>query len=547
VTAGAPARTPSSAAHLTRLPAAGPALTGLALRQVRRGAAVVLAVAAGMSATVAAQYATTFAGVLDRAALEALAANPAIRVAFGPAVALDDPGGFTVWRTGLPLAVLVGVWALLTATRVTRGEEEAGRWNLLLAGRLRPADLLARHLAVLALAVVLIGAGVAGALLAAGTAVTGAVLHGAGIAGFGLMFAALGALAAQVLPSRGAATGASVAVLGLALLLRMAADGVDALAWLRWLTPFGLLAEVQPYAADRPLPLLPLWVVALLLGCLAVGLAGRRDVGGGLLGVSGDRRPRLFLLGSLDAFALRRTLRPLAGWALGIGAYYLLVGALTGSVVEFLDDNRRFAELAAAAGFAGLEQVQGFVALLFTLLGVPAGLFAAVPMAAAAADEASGRTTALFSLPVSRARLALSELGVALAGTFLLLVVAGLAVWAGSAAADVPLDAAEALAGAMNVAPVPLLCAGAAMLALGWLPRAVFAVGSVPAAGGFLLLVLAESMGAPEWVARLSPFAHLAAVPRVPADWAAAAVMGVIAAALAALGLVGFARRDLRG
>ena len=30
-----------------------------------------------------------------------------------------------------------GVWAALTATRITRGEEEAGRWDLLLAGRMR--------------------------------------------------------------------------------------------------------------------------------------------------------------------------------------------------------------------------------------------------------------------------------------------------------------------------------------------------------------------------------------------------------------------------
>ena len=55
-----------------------------------------------------------------------------------PPVALQDPGGFTVWRTGTPLAVLVAVWAMLTVIRITRGDEEAGRWDIL-AGRPVPA------------------------------------------------------------------------------------------------------------------------------------------------------------------------------------------------------------------------------------------------------------------------------------------------------------------------------------------------------------------------------------------------------------------------
>ncbi len=59
-------------------------------------------------------------------------------------VALDDPGGFTVWRTGLPVLVLSSVWVLLTASRITRGEEDAGRVDLLLAGRLRVVDVVLR-------------------------------------------------------------------------------------------------------------------------------------------------------------------------------------------------------------------------------------------------------------------------------------------------------------------------------------------------------------------------------------------------------------------
>ena len=67
------------------------------------------------------------------------------------------------------------------------------------------------------------------------------------------------------------------------------------------------------------------------------------------------------------------------------------------------------------------------------------------------------------------------------------------------------------------------------------------------AAGGYLLLVFAATFGWPAWVRWLSPFDHLAAVPAAPMDVAGALGMVLVALLLAVLGLVGYARRDLRG
>jgi ABC-2 type transport system permease protein len=112
---------------------------------------------------------------------------------------------------------------------------------------------------------------------------------------------------------------------------------------------------------------------------------------------------------------------------------------------------------------------------------------------------------------------------------------------------DAGLGLGEALRGALAVVPVALLCLGAALFALGWLPSAVLAIGVLPAAGGYLLLVLADSFGWPSGVRQLSPFAHLAAVPAEPADVGGAAGLLLVAAVLGAAGIAGYARRDLRG
>ncbi|GAB3852072.1 hypothetical protein GCM10029963_40970 [Micromonospora andamanensis] len=86
------------------------AVTRLALRQIRRGALVMSALAAGTTAMVVAGYESTAGTALDAAALAALAENPAVRTLFGEPFALDTAGGFTVWRTGTVLAVLLSVW-----------------------------------------------------------------------------------------------------------------------------------------------------------------------------------------------------------------------------------------------------------------------------------------------------------------------------------------------------------------------------------------------------------------------------------------------------
>jgi ABC-2 type transport system permease protein len=75
----------------------------------------------------------------------------------------------------------------------------------------------------------------------------------------------------------------------------------------------------------------------------------------------------------------------------------------------------------------------------------------------------------------------------------------------------------------------------------------VLALGVLPAAGGYVLLVFADTFGwsdSPRW---LSPFAHLAAVPAEPWDVAGALGMLGAAAVLAVVGLAGCARRDLLG
>lgn len=119
------------------------------------------------------------------------------------------------------------------------------------------------------------------------------------------------------------------AVVGGTLLLRVIADTVSGWGWLRWATPLGWAEEMRPFAGARPVVLVaPLLVSALLLA-LAAGIAMRRDVGTGLLPSKDKAEPKLGLLSSPTALALRGERAELVVWGGSIGLFALILGVIS--------------------------------------------------------------------------------------------------------------------------------------------------------------------------------------------------------------------------
>jgi ABC-2 type transport system permease protein len=73
-----------------------------------------------------------------RAALDLLVksmgSNPGLDAIFGPSPRIDTVGGYMAARDIGVLGIIGAIWGLLVGTRLLRGEEDAGRWELLLAG-----------------------------------------------------------------------------------------------------------------------------------------------------------------------------------------------------------------------------------------------------------------------------------------------------------------------------------------------------------------------------------------------------------------------------
>ena len=124
------------------------------------------------------------------------------------------------------------------------------------------------------------------------------LLVAAGSVGPALVFAALGALASQLAPTRRAAQAGASAVLAVALFLRIAADIGQGIGWLRWATPIGWDEQLRPVTGARPAVLLLFVRDGACVAGVALAVARVRDVDSSLIRARGHARSRMALLGS---------------------------------------------------------------------------------------------------------------------------------------------------------------------------------------------------------------------------------------------------------
>jgi ABC-2 type transport system permease protein len=430
-----------------------------------------------------------------------IATNPGIRALTGPAFDLTTIGGLTAWRVGALAGVLISLMNVFSVVRHTRAEEEAGRLELVGAGRVGRAAPLTAALVIALGADVVIGIVIAVGLIATGQPATGSFALGASLAAVGATFAGVAAITAQLAETSRAANGLACTVLALAYLLRAVGDSS---------------------AQDGPT-------------CLGSGQLPSRP--GPATASSGLRGPL--------SLAWRLQRGTLLGWAAGVVVFGIAIGGIAKSIVQIAGSSPQLGQIVARLGGPG-GLVDSFLAAMFGLLGLLGAVYTVQAVLRLRTEETGLRAEPVLATRTGRVPFAAAHLVVALLGGAGLLVlggaVAGLAH--GVSSGDVGDDLPKALAGALVQLPAAWVLAGVSVALFGLFPRF--------AAGGWAALVVCLLLGQlgpvlqlPQWAMDISPFTHVPKLPggafsATPVIW-----LVVVAALFAVAGLAGFRRRDI--
>lgn len=498
---------------------------------------------ASLSAASAAAIIGTYETPEQIATYASAGESAASRITSGRQAALDTLGGIVANEITLIATLGVTLMTVFTVIRHTRAEEESGAAELLRSG------MVGRHAAEIAALLVAVGASLlVGGLLvaflvASGLDGTGSVAYGTSVALLGILFAGIAAAAAQVTAAARGALAIAGGLLGAAYVVR----GVGALGdnALYWISPFGWAQGVDAFGDERWWTLGVLGVGAVTSVAAAFVLTARRDAGAGLV------QPRLgnpraaTRLGTPAGLAMRTQKGTIIGWAIGLAALAAVYGSVIPEVPDLLEGNPEVAEALGLGASAGDALIDAFLGYINLTLGVIGAVFGVASVLRLRQEEESGRLESLLATSLTRSRWLRGTLTVSLTG-----VVAMAAVMGGGMVLGYVLVASdtsrngELVLGVLAQVPAMVLVAAVAFLLVAWAPRWSLLAWLV-VAWAFLVAFLGDTLDLPDAIRSLSPFHHL---PNYPTDaWTAgpALVLLALTAGCAALGYVGFRRRDV--
>ncbi|GAA1742144.1 ABC transporter permease [Luedemannella helvata] len=520
------------------------ALLRLALRLDRVRLPVWVLIIGTLPAVTAAQYQELYPTKESLDQVSGVISNPSLVAINGPLFAGGSIGALTAWKVLVTEVILVGLMAILTVIRHSRVEEETGRLELLRAG------VLGRHAPLTAALLAAGSAGVAAGtiaalgLIGARQPAAGSLALGAAVAFTGLLFAAVAGVAAQLTESARSATAIGTAVLGGAYLLRAVGDAGP--TWVSWLSPIGWALRLRPYAGERWWTLGLVTVLALACVAVAFVLAGRRDLGAGLLPQRPGPARAEPALRSPFALAWRLHRGLLIGWVIGMAVWGGVLGGSAKGIGDATLDNERITDLLSRLGGAG-ALVDAYLGAVLGITGLVVAAYTVQATLRLRGEETAGRLEPLLATRTRRVRWALSHLAFAVFGTALLLAVAGAGAGLayGAQVGDVGGQTAALLGAALVQAPAAWVLAGIGAALFGLAPRLAGGITWAALVLCLLVLEIGEILGLSQWIIDVSPFAH---VPKLPgADFTVAPLLWltVAAAALAAAGLAAFRRRDV--
>lgn len=481
----------------------------------------------------------------DLEAVVPLFSQPVGRMFTGPAFGMEAPNYDRFFAAGYApyLYLLAALMSIMLVTRHTRVEEQTGRAELV------RANVTGRHAALTATLLVavvtnaLAAVVITGLAMAAGFAPAGSALVGAGTGLTGMAFAGIAAVTVQLSEYSRTAAGLAGAVLGASFVARalgdMAAVGGSTLSWVG---PLGWPAQTAPFVYDRPEPLLLLVALAAASILGAYLLQGRRDFGASLFPARPGAPYAHPLLGSPPGLAARLQRGAFLGWGVAIALLGVVDGAFTQALIDAGEDMPPTVQ--ALFGTDGL--VDGYVAFLGSFVSLLIGVYVVSAMQTVRAEEGRGRLDGVLGAAVGRASYLGSHLLVVALGVVLISAVTGFVT--GVAAAEVTGDWAilgDVVAAHLGLVPGVLLVLAVCAALYGWVPRLMTPLAWALVALAALVAFFADLLDLPGWFVTLSPFHHLAELPLQDFELAPFLLLIGLAAALAALGVFGFRRRQV--
>ena len=483
-----------------------------------------------------------------------LANNPGINALIGTPHDVGTINGYANWVVLGTISLLASVWALLLATKYFRGDEEAGRTELLLTGRTTARQAATNTLLGLSASLVLLYVLVAvifigvGKTQGVGYNTQNALFFALASVCAAAVFLAVGAFTSQLMPTRTRASTAAAVIFGISFILRAIADSTSA-HWLLDISPLGWVERLQPLIGSQPVWLAPIFGLSLLLVASTIWLAGRRDIGESIFADHDTAKPKTRLLNSISGVSFRLTRAATIGWFAAIFAMSVLYGSLTKTIVQAISGVQtkgvhKALDKITQSSHVGIATV--FLGAMFLLMMAVVMAYVASASGKVREEEAGGYVDNFLVQPVGRMQWLCGR--VLVIAVFSLIICLGVSIgfWIGVASEHLGVPIHQLLEAGANMAAPVLFTLGASVLAIGFVPRLTTVVAYSVLGWSLLITLVASGTNISHWILDTSVLHQVTLSPAVNPNWTVDAVLVGLGIVLCLLGLWRFNYRDLQ-
>ena len=475
--------------------------------------------------------------------------NPAMIAMVGP-TPIEKASEYTIGAMyAHEMLLFCGLFAMIISilhvVNHTRKEEELGLTELVRSFSIgRQANSLATIVQTILINLLL-------ALLIAGVMISfdvntitveGSLLFGASVGIAGVIGAVIALVTAQIMQTSSAATGTSLAIIGLLYLVRAGTDlyNVD----LSMVNPLGWIYLTYPFTKNHWLPLIAAFIFIITLLVIAFALEGNRDLGAGYLSPKEGRGSAKQSLLSVRGLLFRLNRGVILSWFIA----YAIIGAAYGSIYRdmqsFLESNDILKQMFTQQGVTIEESFTGTISMVLT------GLVSILPIAIVNklfSEERSLRFSQLYATKVTRGQLFWTCIGIAIFCSIIGIFFASGGL--GSTAMVVmnhssTMDLVDFFAVGYNLFPSVLFFIGLAALVLGWSPR--LGKGIYLYLGySFILNYFQNILDLPDWLLKTAIQSWLPQMPMEKFEISSFVIITMLSFVLMVVGYLGYRRRDL--
>ena len=473
--------------------------------------------------------------------------NPAMVAMVGPVYGIESYNESIMYAQMMLLFVVitVAVMNIFLVINNTRKDEENGRIELIRSLPVGRLSNLKGTMIVVVIVNLLLTILTTIALYASnmdGISLAGSFLYGAALGVSGLLFASIAAVFAQLASTSRGGLSYSFIALGVLYLIRAIGDVSSEV--LSYISPLGLILRTEIFYNNNWYPIWITLILFVIITITAFYLNAKRDLGAGIIPAKPGRREASSFLRSPMGLTLRLLKMTIIGWAITIfiaGASY---GSIYGDIETFIGENEMLQQVFLNnPDFTFAEQM---TVTLMIISAVLVSIPALICLLKIRTEEKKGRLEQVYAKAVSRKKVLINHLIVAIACSIDFVILFSLGLWLASASVMAePMSFWTTMASGIIYLPAIWIMIGLATLLIGYLPRLT---GIVWAALGFSFFVVYLGniiANIPDWVHNIIPYSIIPQVPVEPMNWLIVIVMSLVALAMMVIGIYGYSKRDL--